>query len=59
MPQGCQPGAGGERSPSSVAAVDLVLIHGLPAAGKLTTARQLSELVGVPVFFNNLTVPRY
>jgi predicted kinase len=39
--------------------VDLVLIHGLPAAGKLTTARQLSELVGVPVFFNHLTVPRY
>jgi hypothetical protein len=36
--------------------VHLVFIHGLPASGKLTTARLLSDLVGYPVFHNHLVV---
>jgi chloramphenicol 3-O-phosphotransferase len=34
----------------------LVFLHGRAAAGKLTTARQLSELTGYPVFHNHLVV---
>lgn len=34
----------------------LVFLHGPAAAGKLTTARALSELVGLPVFHNHLVV---
>jgi chloramphenicol 3-O-phosphotransferase len=34
----------------------LVFIHGPAAAGKLTTARALSELTGLPVFHNHLVV---
>jgi hypothetical protein len=36
--------------------VDLVFLHGPPAAGKLTTARALERLVGFPVFHNHLVV---
>jgi hypothetical protein len=34
----------------------LVFIYGLPATGKLTVARQLSELVGYKLFHNHLVV---
>jgi chloramphenicol 3-O-phosphotransferase len=34
----------------------LVFLHGRAAAGKLTTARSLSDLVGYPVFHNHLVV---
>ncbi|MEO7970182.1 MAG: AAA family ATPase [bacterium] len=34
----------------------LVFIHGAPAVGKLTVARELSGLTGFPVFHNHLTV---
>ena len=34
----------------------LVFLHGRAAAGKLTTARHLSALVGYPVFHNHLVV---
>ena len=34
----------------------LVFIHGAPAVGKLTVARELNKLTGVPVFHNHLTV---
>ena len=34
----------------------LVFIHGAPAVGKLTVARELNKLIGVPVFHNHLTV---
>jgi hypothetical protein len=36
--------------------VDLVFLHGPPAAGKLTTARALERLLGLPVFHNHLVV---
>jgi hypothetical protein len=36
--------------------VHLVFLHGRAAAGKLTTARRLSDLVGYPVFHNHLVV---
>jgi hypothetical protein len=36
--------------------VDLIFLHGPPAAGKLTTARALERLVGFPVFHNHLVV---
>jgi chloramphenicol 3-O-phosphotransferase len=39
-----------------VPAVRLVFLHGRAAAGKLTTARCLSELIGYPVFHNHLVV---
>src|SRR6266550_4063891 len=34
----------------------LVSIHGAPAVGKLTVARELSRLTGLPLFHNHLTV---
>jgi predicted kinase len=34
----------------------LVYIYGPPASGKLTVARRLSELTGMPLFHNHLTV---
>lgn len=34
----------------------LIFLHGRAAAGKLTTARRLSDLVGYPVFHNHLVV---
>ncbi len=34
----------------------LVIIHGAPAVGKLTVARELAGLTGFPVFHNHLTV---
>ena len=34
----------------------LVFIHGAPAVGKLTVARELSALTGFPLFHNHLTV---
>lgn len=34
----------------------LVFIHGAPAVGKLTVARELSRLTGFPLFHNHLTV---
>ena len=36
--------------------MDLVFLHGPPAAGKLTVARALEELVGFPAFHNHLVV---
>lgn len=36
--------------------MELIFLHGGAAAGKLTTARALSTLVGYPVFHNHLTV---
>ncbi len=36
--------------------MDVVFLHGPPAAGKLTTARALERLVGFPVFHNHLVV---
>jgi len=36
--------------------VDLVLLHGPPASGKLTIAKELSNLVGARVFHNHLTL---
>ncbi|MFC0672473.1 hypothetical protein [Brachybacterium hainanense] len=36
--------------------MDLVFLHGPAAAGKLTTARALEDLVGLPVFHNHLVV---
>jgi hypothetical protein len=34
----------------------LVFIHGAPAVGKLTVARELAGLTGFPLFHNHLTV---
>ncbi len=34
----------------------LVFIHGAPAVGKLTVARELATLTGLPLFHNHLTV---
>lgn len=34
----------------------LVFIHGAPAVGKLTVARELSALTGFPLFHNHFTV---
>ena len=34
----------------------LVFIHGAPAVGKLTVARELAGLIGFPLFHNHLTV---
>ena len=36
--------------------VDLVLLHGPPASGKLTIAKELSSLIGARVFHNHLTL---
>jgi hypothetical protein len=36
--------------------VNLIVLHGPAAAGKLTTARALEALVGYPVFHNHLVV---
>ena len=34
----------------------LIFIHGPPAVGKLTVARELAELTGLPLFHNHLAV---
>jgi len=34
----------------------LIFIHGAPAVGKLTVARELARLTGFPLFHNHLTV---
>jgi len=36
--------------------VDLVILHGPPASGKLTTANKLHDLICVRVFHNHLTL---
>jgi len=36
--------------------MQLVLIHGMPAVGKLTVARELEKLTGYPVFHNQLVI---
>ena len=36
--------------------MQLVFIHGPPACGKLTVARQLAEMSGIRLFHNHLTV---
>lgn len=36
--------------------MELIFIHGPAAAGKLTVARALAELTGLPLFHNHLTV---
>ena len=35
---------------------DLVILHGPPASGKLTTAKRISALTGAAVFHNHLTL---
>ena len=42
---------GTEQAPAT-----LVYIYGPPASGKLTVAERLSELTGIPLFHNHLTV---
>ena len=42
---------GTEQAPAT-----LIYIHGPPASGKLTVATRLSELTGIPLFHNHLTV---
>ena len=39
-----------------ISVTDLVFIFGRAAAGKLTIARELSRLTGLPVFHNHLIV---
>jgi hypothetical protein len=34
----------------------LVFIYGAPAAGKLTVAREIARLTGLPLFHNHLVV---
>ena len=36
--------------------VDLVILHGPPASGKLTIAKELNVLIGARVFHNHLTL---
>ncbi len=36
--------------------VDLVILHGPPASGKLTIAKELNGLIGARVFHNHLTL---
>lgn len=36
--------------------MDLVILYGLPASGKLTVARELARLTGYRIFHNHLTV---
>ena len=36
--------------------VDLILLHGPPASGKLTIARELGEIIKARVFHNHLTL---
>lgn len=36
--------------------VDLILLHGPPASGKLTIANELNALIGARVFHNHLTL---
>ena len=33
----------------------LILLYGPPASGKLTIAKKLSELTGIPLFHNHLS----
>ena len=35
---------------------DLIILHGPPASGKLTTAKQISAVTGAAVFHNHLTL---
>ena len=42
--------------PVKIAAMKLIFIHGGPAAGKLTVARELASLTGLPLFHNHLVV---
>ena len=35
---------------------DLIILHGPPASGKLTTARQISAITDVSIFHNHLTL---
>src|ERR1044071_3119830 len=41
---------------SSAVSMRLIFIHGPPAVGKLTVARELAELTGLPLFHNHLAV---
>jgi predicted kinase len=55
------PGAGtgtgnGTSTGTEETAATLVYIYGPPASGKLTIAGRLSELTGIPLFHNHLTV---
>jgi len=36
--------------------VDLIVLHGPPASGKLTIANEVRELIGARVFHNHLTL---
>ena len=36
--------------------MNLVLLYGPPAVGKMTVGAQLSQLTGYPLFHNHLTV---
>jgi hypothetical protein len=46
----------GQSECPTVLTMDLVILHGRAAAGKLTTARALEERLGWPVFHNHLVV---
>lgn len=51
----------GEAEPSRIVTIavqtmDVVFLHGPPAAGKLTLGRRLAERLGIPLFHNHLTV---
>ncbi len=35
---------------------DLIILHGPPASGKLTTAKQISAITGASIFHNHLTL---
>jgi len=48
-------GTGSDPGPGATRAT-LVYIYGPPASGKLTIAGRLSELTGIPLFHNHLTV---
>jgi hypothetical protein len=41
---------------TAVTPATLIYIYGPPASGKLTVAEQVSELTGIPLFHNHLSV---
>jgi len=43
-------------TPANIGPMKLIFIHGPAAAGKLTVARELASLTGLPLFHNHLVV---